>query len=337
MTSVLTYLWLTIVAAFIATVLAFVVAPRMAAAGWLIAFLFWGGVLLGGFALSMIHRLTGGEWGDEIAPVAEALTRAMPALPVAVLPILFHIHSLFDWTGARAGVAMYWLNVPFYAACSLGLLVALALVAVWARRKPVAVIPPAFGMMLYAFAVSVFAVDWVFALRAGTMFTAFAGSLAVQQLATSLALAVLLLPDLPPRLRDDVAGLLIAMIMGALYLGFMDFLVVWYGDKPDAALWYLTRLGWPWRGVLWLAFVLGGAIPLAALIAGRTRIFPTALKPVAASLLAGAALYDAWLVGPQFGPGVIVPALAALVLMAALVLNCTPLRLAPRQGRSGHG
>ena len=52
-------------------VLAFLV-PRLAAAGWLIAFIYVSAVPLGCLELMMIHRLTGGSWGDELTADAGA-------------------------------------------------------------------------------------------------------------------------------------------------------------------------------------------------------------------------------------------------------------------------
>jgi hypothetical protein len=55
-----------------------VFAPREAAAGWLIGFLFWSQIPVGSLVLSMIHTLTGGRWGFALRPV---LAPAMPPFP----------------------------------------------------------------------------------------------------------------------------------------------------------------------------------------------------------------------------------------------------------------
>ena len=52
--------------------------PKIAAAGWLVGFAFWGQILVGSLTLVMIHRLTSGPWGELIAPVSEPATAAVP-------------------------------------------------------------------------------------------------------------------------------------------------------------------------------------------------------------------------------------------------------------------
>ncbi len=38
-----------------------------------------------------------------------------------------------------------------------------------------------------------------------------------------------------------MAALLIATLLGVVYLEFMTFVVAWYGDLPDKAAWFLKR------------------------------------------------------------------------------------------------
>jgi hypothetical protein len=52
------------------------------ARGWLVAFVFWSGIPAGSLVLLLIHRLTGGRWGERLAP---ALRPAAGAAPLALL------------------------------------------------------------------------------------------------------------------------------------------------------------------------------------------------------------------------------------------------------------
>ena len=44
-------------------------------------------------------------------------------------------------------------------------------------------------------------------------------------------------------MAGDLGGLLIATLLGVVYLEFMTFVVAWYGDLPDKAAWFLKRAG----------------------------------------------------------------------------------------------
>ena len=307
---------------------------RDAVAGWLIGFVFWAGVVLGSLALAMIHRLTGGGWYATLEPAPSRLAALSPMLLVAFLPVAVSIGLLFHWEPARPSVATFWLNAPGYVARSVVLLMALAGAAFWLRRSPASLLAPALGLCLYGLAVSVFAVDWVLALRRETMFTAFGAFLAVQQLATATSFAILCCPS-ASRAREDVAELLLAYVAGALYLAFMDFLVAWYGDVPARVAWYVARSSGPWLAVVAAAFVFAALVPIVLLLASRTRLLSTPLRTVCLSVLIGMALYDTWLIAPSVGPLGLVFGAAALLLGGVLALAAVWIATRPRE--AGHG
>ena len=88
---------------------------------YLIAYLFWFGIALGCLPLLMLHHLVGGAWGFVIRRVLEAGTRTLPLMALLFLPILFGIHSLYEWSDpevvARDSILQAkdaYLNAPFF-------------------------------------------------------------------------------------------------------------------------------------------------------------------------------------------------------------------------------
>ena len=67
--------------------------PKAAAAGWLVGFAFWAQLLVGALTLIMIYRLTGGRWGEVAAPVIEPAAAAVPLLVRACHRPLFIVDS----------------------------------------------------------------------------------------------------------------------------------------------------------------------------------------------------------------------------------------------------
>ncbi|MGH6876205.1 MAG: hypothetical protein ACREHV_02375, partial [Rhizomicrobium sp.] len=301
--------------------------PRMAAAGWLIAFVFSAGIVLGSLGLSLISRITGGAWYDALAPASASASLLVPALLIAILPVFGSIGLLFHWNTVRESVGGLWLNVPFYIARSLALLALLSGFALWRRGGNRTMAMAAGGIVLYAFAFSIFGVDWIFDLRPETMYTAFGAFFSVSSLATALCFAVLLLPALPQNIRSDLGGLLIAMVLGSLYLEFMDFMISWYGDVPDRIAWYAMRATWPWPPLLWGALIFGAFGPLFVLLASRTRFLVLPLRSIACSILFGAACYDSWLIVPEFGWAALAFAGAGVLLLAALAVSFVRVRM----------
>ena len=55
------------------------------ARGWLLAWLTWSAVPVGSLVLILIHRVTGGRWGEALAP---ALRPAAALVPLAALAFL---------------------------------------------------------------------------------------------------------------------------------------------------------------------------------------------------------------------------------------------------------
>ena len=64
---------------------------------YLFAWLFWLGVSLGCMGLTMMHLLTGGNWGTLIRPITSSAARMLPLLFVLFAPVLLGLHDLFPW------------------------------------------------------------------------------------------------------------------------------------------------------------------------------------------------------------------------------------------------
>src|SRR5688572_17772001 len=67
---------------------------------YLVAYVFWMGVVLGSMALLMVQHLSGGAWGVVIRRPLEAAVRTMPIMAVLFVPIIFGMHDLYHWTHA---------------------------------------------------------------------------------------------------------------------------------------------------------------------------------------------------------------------------------------------
>ena len=107
----------------------------------------------------------------------------------------------------------------------------------------------------------------------------------------------------------------------------MSFIVIWYGNLPDKAAWYLARgrNGWEWLIVA--AAFLGALVPFSILLKASFRQSHVALRIVGALTLAGVFLHVIWLIGPAFGRGAVVAAVVALIAMASLgTVNRSALR-----------
>jgi hypothetical protein len=305
-----------------------VVAPRVAAAGWLIGFIFVSAIPLGSLALLLIHGLTGGHWGDSLRPVLVPAAACIPLLALAFVPVLIAVPSLFSWaahaSAVRPDVAHLYLNMPLFILRAVIAFIGWSILAI-AMTRPVraGTLWAAFGLLFYSVAISVTSVDWVISSEPGFVSTSFGAAFAVMQLLAALAFATMWgPPTLDVNARRDLGGLMLAVALGLTYIDFMALLVIWYGDLPDKVDWFVERTLLPWRWLAAGAFVLGSAAPILLLFLARVRANLTALRVAAASFLCGIALYDAYLLAPVYGPWSLLTAVLAVIAMGGLLIAC---------------
>jgi hypothetical protein len=295
-------------------------APRLAAAGWVTAFVLWSQIPIGSLVLMMIHRLTGGRWGEALHPVFASAARFVPLLSVFIVPLLAAIPLLGAWSH-RAGsvkpdVISYYLNAPYLVGRSLIALAgwsALAFVLPRATGQGGRLVA-AVGLVLHAVLVSVVSIDWVLSVEPPFISSSFGMSMAITQLIAALAWAALWAPRAADRaVTGDIGGLLLAFVLAITYVDFMAFLVMWYSDEPARMSWFLERNRLPWSLLAGGAFIFGSAAPILALLLARVRNRIRALRAVAISTLIGLALYYAYLIVPPFGAGALAAAALATI------------------------
>jgi hypothetical protein len=272
--------------------------PAAFALGWVAALSFWLAWPIGSMALLMIHALTGGRWGDAIAPGLRAGVVTLPLLLPALVPILLSTGSLYAW--ARLGAALYnafYLNLPFAAGRLLIYLVSwFGLFWLVLRPRGLASVAPA-GLMLLAVTFTFATIDLTMSLDPkfnssiyGLIALAGAGltALSVGILGAAAAAEEAVLPDL--------SRLLLGTVVLWTYLDFMQLLIVWQSDLASDAPWYVVRSGGLW-GAVALAVALGHFLLPFGLLLSRQRS-RTVLMGVSVLLLVMEMLRAWWLVLP---------------------------------------
>src|SRR5262245_35818449 len=90
--------------------------PVQACRSYLVAAVFVVGFPVGALGLTMIHALTGGEWGEQLAFGLRATLRTMPLSLVLFAPVLVMIPAIYPWAMPEPHVHFReeYLNVPFF-------------------------------------------------------------------------------------------------------------------------------------------------------------------------------------------------------------------------------
>ncbi|GJE12462.1 MULTISPECIES: hypothetical protein [Methylobacterium] len=293
------------------------------ARGWLVAWLVWSAVPVGSLVLMLIHRVTGGRWGEALAPALRPAAGLIPLAALAFLGVALSLPALYPWAAdpgtVKPGVAELYLDPALFdlrAAVTLVGWSVLALLCLAGRCSPLAA---ALGLSFYGLTISLVAVDWILSVEPHFTSSAFAANVAFHQILAALAWAALASPPgLDAERAADLAGLILATLLGVLYLSLMSYIVAWYGDLPEKSVWYLRRGTGPWIAVLLAALAAGGLLPFAALLFGRIRRSVASLRVVGLLTLIGVALHLAWYVLPAYEAGA-GPAAAWAALCAALL------------------
>ncbi len=292
--------------------------------GWLVAFAIFGSIPIGSMVWLLIHRLTGGEWGIAAAPVLHPAAAMSPLLIIAFVPVLVGLHPIYPWaadpTRIPADVAHWYLNGASFLLRSLIALVGWSVLALVFAAGLGSRLLAGLGLAFFGLTISLVAVDWYLSLDPHYVATAFAAMIAIQQLLMALAVTALIGPPaIGGKVAGDLGALLIATLLGVVYLEFMTFVVAWYGDLPEKASWFLKRSSPGWISVLMTAVAVGAVLPFGMLLMQRVRRSRRGLRIASALILFGTVLHFVWLLVPAFDDQALV-VVAACAEGALLVL-----------------
>jgi hypothetical protein len=317
---------ITAVYALVALAVGLGVSPKSVIPGWLIAFVFVSGIPVGSLVLLLIHRLTGGGWGTAVAPVLMRATSMVPLVALIFVPLAFGLAVPYRWavdaSTLRPEVAHIYLNQPAFLLRTGIALFGWSVLAVAVVRERCTILMAGLGLVFHAVVISLVAVDWILSIDSKFSSSAFAAAIAMQQLLSALALAAIAKPEArQSETTADLAGLTMATLLGTVYLGLMSFIVIWYGNLPDKAAWYLVRGRDGWQWLIAAAVVIGALVPLCLLLKQSFRQSNIALRLIGSLFLLGIFLDVVWLIAPAFGSGAIVTAVTAVVAILGLGLG----------------
>src|ERR687898_144402 len=95
--------------------------PKQFFYSWLVSFLFFLSLALGGLFFVLIQYASQGGWGIVVRRIGETVFATIPVMAVLFVPVLLGMHQLFSWSAPGAAehdALLRWkapfLNVPFF-------------------------------------------------------------------------------------------------------------------------------------------------------------------------------------------------------------------------------
>ncbi len=308
----------------------FTVDPKRFWANWVLWLLALLTVSLGALFIVALEHLVNAKWSIVLRRVPERLaTLLIPASVIALLG-LFALPHLYPGTHTAealknkilAGKAV-WLSAPMFS-LRTALMLATCLLGLWlfvggsfkqdATKDPAQNIrarkaAPAF-MFIFAVAMTIAGWDWVKGLTPewfSDIFSVyiFAGAFLGGLAATVLSLQHLQKQGRLTEVRKDhtfnLGGFLFAFTVFWSYIGFAQYMLMWYANLPEEMFWYKDRLAGNWHTLTILLALVHFVLPFFALVTRDAKGDPNRLRRVAYLMLGGHLLDLYWLVFPILG------------------------------------
>ncbi|HEX7973532.1 MAG TPA: hypothetical protein VF498_03915 [Anaerolineales bacterium] len=310
----------------------FLSGPAQFFQAYLFAYLFWLALSLGSLAVAMLHYLTGGGWGATVRRTLQAASRTIWLMAILFIPVIAGMRFLYPWMDPGVVAAdptlqhkSQYLNFTFF------LLRAVIYFVIWflldrrvthmAQQEDYNVNPDqrrylqrasAIGLLLYTLTMTFAAVDCIMSLQPTWYSTAYGLLIISNQALLAFALAIALLPSFAAGrplsefvnrdLYRDLGALLLTAAMFWAYVAFFQYLIIWAGNIPKEAVWYVNRFSGGWYWVAILVLVLEFVLPFAVLISLRAKRNARLLSVLSVGILVSGLVNYYWEVVPAFHP-----------------------------------
>ncbi len=307
--------------------------PELFYPSYLMSFMLILGLALGSLGLVMLQHLTSGHWGIIIRRPLESATRTLPLVAAFFLPIAFigmkYLYGawldpekvkkepLSDFQRGYLTHNGYLTRAVIYFAIWLLLMFIFNRLSRQQdadredralRRRLNMLAGP--GIIVYVFAMSFAAIDWVMSLSPHWASTIYGFLFVVGQLISSMALmiaVVVLLARAEPlagilqkRHLHDLGKLLLAFVMLWAYFDFSQLLIIWSGNQPEEISFYRTRLYGEWGVVAVIVLVFHFFVPFFLLLSQDVKRNAKLLPKIAVWLIFMRLVDLFWMTRPEF-------------------------------------
>lgn len=287
-------------------------------------------IAIGGLFFAALQWLTGAMWSAPVRRVSESFTAYLPIALVMVAILYFGMHQLYPWTHPDhvkgdvilEGKAGY-LNTQFFIirnllAFAVWILFAKKLVGnsiAQDRTGDVAFTlknrswVPGF-LIFFALTFTMTSFDHFMSLDPhwfSTMFGIYCFSGLFYSVLAFTCLVVIYLKNqghLEGLVNDnhlhDLGKFMFAFTVFWAYIGFCQFLLIWYANLPEETSYYLHRFHGSWLYVSLFLLIGKFLVPFFILLPRGTKRCPRVLVSVAIFMLVAQWIDDLWMVQPEF-------------------------------------
>ncbi len=303
---------------------------------YLVSFVFLLSLALGALFFVLIQHVTRSGWSVAVRRLAEGIAPNV-FFPMAflVLPVVAGLRTLYPWTDRAAVAADHllhakepWLNIPFFLGRTVFYFGVWSALALWFHRKSTSQdksgdpritrsmeTTSTVSLILFAFTVTFFAFDYLMSLTPhwySTIFGIyfFAGCiLGFFALMSVMAFAVqragALRRTITTEHYHDLGKLIFAFTVFWAYIGFSQYMLMWYANLPEETIWYAARQTGSWTALSLVLLFGHFIVPFLALMSRNVKRRKGLLVAGGAWMLLMHWADVYWLVMPEKSPGTI--------------------------------
>ena len=314
--------------------LALALDPQRAWYSFLLNYLFFLALGVGGAFLVALEYITSATWTVVFRRVPEAASTYLPAAFVLGIVMLFGVPHIYPWAAAGfhgfiSSSKRFYYTMPFFSARTLVALGVWTLFGAWFLRnstrqdtQPGQLLPrKTFGrppttrgrvaagfLVFFAYSFTWWFVDWIMSLEP-KWYTNMWGVYGFAGLFQASLAMVLLFTVLLRRhnyfggaVRDyhyvDLARIVHAFSIFMVYIGFAQYMLVWYANYRDETYFFHQRLVFGW-GVLWMFLLFAKwVIPFVILMNQKVRTNEKMLIAMSSLILVGEWFDCYWMIMP---------------------------------------
>jgi hypothetical protein len=301
---------------------------------YLVSFVYFVSLGLGALFFVLVQHVTRAGWSVAVRRLAEAVApNLLLPMAVLVLPVLAGLTTLYTWTDSTAvahdpalAVKSAWLNPTFFYVRTALYFAIWGGLSLWFFRtstrqdrtgNPRLTVSmektSTAGLILFAFTTTFFSFDYLMSLTpkwSSTIFGVyfFAGCvLTFFAFLTVMAYAVqgagALRSAITSEHYHDMGKLVFAFVVFWAYIGFSQYMLMWYANLPEETIWYQARQTGGWTA--WSLLLLFGHffLPFLALLSRNVKRRKHLVVIGAAWILLMQWVDIYWLVMPAFSAG----------------------------------
>jgi hypothetical protein len=297
---------------------------------YLTAFSFFLAIALGALFFVMVQHLSRAGWSTTVRRTAENLSKNLVVMGILFLPLLLGISDIFHWSHADVRATDHliraksaYLNLPFFLIRTAIYFIVWAVLGWWflktsrlqdETKDPLLSIKMSnrstIGLILFGLTSTFYAIDWIMSIDAhwfSTMFGVyfFAGAVVAFYCTLILVLTWLkstghIQKSVSTEHYHDMGKLLFGHNIFWTYIGFSQFMLIWYANIPEETLFFLHRSEGAWKTISLMLPWCHFAVPFLFLMSHNVKRKPWLLSIGAAWLLIMCYIDIYWLIQPYF-------------------------------------